>query len=186
MEGRRNRENRTLEAHIFDFENTWSCAHLPMLEGLHCVEQATTAASLALESCHAMRGQLRSAGGDFIVTKHRERDPDGCPVSPENDICSASSDPPPELFPSVSWVELDDVETTSTSASQAVAKSLMKCAYSRKRLKRRGMLRSAAVTRLYELDCTTATTTTKKKRRKSGKGSSEEDRPPCLPYIIIG
>jgi hypothetical protein len=164
-----------------------------MLEGLQCVEQATIAASLALESCHAMRGQLRSAGGDFIVAKHRERDPDGCPVSPENDdICSAASDPPPELFPSVSWVDLDDVEATSTSASQAVAKSLMKCPYSRKRLKRRGMIRSAAVTRLYELDCTTATatatatTTTKKKRRNSGKGSSEADRPPCLPYIIIG
>jgi hypothetical protein len=160
-----------------------------MMEGLQCVEQATIAASLALKSFHAMRGQLRSAGGDFIVAKHRERDPDGCPVSPENDDdCSSSNEPPPELFPSVSWVELDDVEAAATSNSTAVAKSLMKCPYSRKRLKRRGMLRSAAVTRLYELDCTTATatTTTKKKRRKPGKGSSDEDRPPCLPYIIIG
>jgi hypothetical protein len=132
-----------------------------------------------------MRGQIRSAGGDFIVARQSERDPGGCTFSLDNDICSSTSEPPTEIFPSVSWVEeFDDAEAKATT-SIGVAKALMKCPYSRKRLKCRGMLRSAAVTRLYELECTTRTTT-KNKGRKPGKDPSEDDPSPCLPYIIIG
>ena len=141
-------------------------------------------AFLAFKDTHAMRGRARSAG-DFIISNHSDSAPVGCTSSTfpnENDDCS-STEPPSDIFPSVSWVEqLEDVEAKA-STSLGVTKSLMKCPYSRKRLKcRRGMLRSAAVTRLCELD----RTTTKKNSRKPGKNSSEDDHPPCFPYIIIG
>jgi hypothetical protein len=155
-----------------------------MLEGLNCFGQVQAPASLAIDGLYAMRGQIRSSGGDFIVARQGESDPGGCPFSPENDICSSTSESPTEIFPSISWVEeFDDVEAKATT-SIGVAKSLMKCPYSRKRLKCRGMLRSAAVTRLHDLERTK--TTTKKQRRKPGKDPSEDDPPPCLPYIIIG
>jgi hypothetical protein len=157
-----------------------------MLEVFNSLGQVNAPASLAIDGLYAMRGRIRSAGGDFIVAKQSESDPGGCPFSLENDICSSSCEPLTEIFPSVSWVEeFDDAEAKATT-SIGVAKSLMKCPYSRKRLKCRGMLRSAAVTRLYDLERTTTTSTTKKKRRKPGKDPSEDDPPQCLPYIIIG
>jgi hypothetical protein len=157
-----------------------------MLEVLNCLGQVKAPASLAIDGLYAMRGQIRSAGGNFSVAKQSESDPVGCPCSLEKDFCSSTSEPPTEIFPSVSWVEeFDDAEAKATT-SVGVAKSLMKCPYSRKRLKCRGMLRSAAVTRLYDLERTTTTATTKKKRRKPGKDPSEDDPPECLPYIIIG
>jgi hypothetical protein len=152
---------------------------------LLCLARAKVPERFGVEGFHAVRGQARSTG-DFIVANSRESAPGGCTstkVAMESGDCSSTDfEPPTEIFPSFSWVELDDVEAKASSRV-VVTKSLMKCPYSRKRMKCRGMVRSAAVTSLYELE---RTATSKKKPRKPGKDSSDDDHPPCLPYIIIG